>query len=78
LGKENSTDWSRQIIYNIINQRYERLKPVIITTNLSVQELNRRVGEATVSRLLEMCQGIKLNGSDYRIELHRQLNCSNN
>ena len=66
LGKENRTEWSNSIIYTIINNRYENYKPIIVTTNLAIKELENRVGEATVSRLIEMCEGIKMDGLDYR------------
>ncbi len=66
LGKEKSTDWSNTIIYTIINNRYENYKPTIVTTNLSIKELENRIGDASVSRLIEMCDGIKMDGFDYR------------
>lgn len=66
LGKEKATEWSNNIIYTIINNRYEDYKPLIVTTNLSVKELENTIGEATVSRLIEMCDGVKINGVDYR------------
>lgn len=66
LGKEKSSEWSNSIIYSIINNRYENYKPTIVTTNLSIKELEDTVGDATVSRLIEMCDGVKMNGFDYR------------
>lgn len=66
LGKENTTEWSNSIIYSIINSRYEGFKPTIFTTNLQIKELEQTVGEATVSRLIEMCDGILMNGIDHR------------
>lgn len=66
LGKEKCTEWSNNIIYTIINNRYENYKPVIVTTNLSIKELENQIGEASVSRLIEMCNGIKMDGMDFR------------
>lgn len=66
LGKEKCTDWSNNIIYTIINNRYEDYKPIIVTTNLSIRELENNIGSASVSRLIEMCEGIKMDGVDFR------------
>ena len=66
LGKEKCTEWSNNIIYTIINNRYENYKPTIVTTNFSVKELENQIGEASVSRLIEMCDGVKMDGFDFR------------
>lgn len=74
LGKEKPSEWVLEKLYHIINQRYENLKPIIITTNydsntlinrLSTKE-NSSTAEAIVSRLNEMCTGIYMNYEDYR------------
>lgn len=66
IGKENSTDWSNSILYRVINRRYEDYKPIIITTNYSIKELEQNIGKATFSRIIEMCDGIKMDGNDFR------------
>jgi DNA replication protein DnaC len=66
LGKEKCTEWSNNIIYTIINNRYENYKPTIVTTNLSIKELENQIGDASVSRLIEMCDGVKMDGFDFR------------
>jgi len=66
LGKENVTDWTNSMIYTIINNRYENYKPLIVTTNLGLGELEDAIGIATLSRLIEMCEGVKVDGVDYR------------
>ena len=69
LGKEKSTPWVQQMLYEVINTRYENKKSLVVTTNSGMKQLEERmpdVGAAIVSRLLEMCQGVKLNGPDRR------------
>ena len=69
LGKENPTAWVQQTLYEVINTRYENNKPLIVTTNTKMKALADRmpeVGEAIVSRLLEMCHGVELGGPDRR------------
>ena len=68
IGKEKNTEWSNSILYRVINRRYENYKPVIITSNLTIAELEKEIGEATVSRIIEMCDGVKMNGKDARKE----------
>jgi len=41
LGKEQCSDWSMSTLYSIFNDRYEDMKPTIITTNYSADDLVR-------------------------------------
>jgi DNA replication protein DnaC len=69
LGKEKPTPWVEQMLYEIINARYEEEKPLIITTNTSMREIQDRyenTGPAIVSRIVEMCRGVKVDGDDWR------------
>lgn len=68
LGKERQTEWSNAILYQVINRRYENYLPVIITTNEDMGTLERNIGEATLSRLIETCKGVKMEGKDHRKE----------
>ncbi len=69
LGKEKPSQWVEEKLYTIVNARYEDYKPIIITSNYSLEDIEARLensGEAIVSRLMEMCKGLKMNGPDYR------------
>lgn len=66
LGVEQSTEWSVTKIYNIIDSRYRNKLPLIVTTNVSIEDLKEMYGERTVDRLLEMCTPIKNNGPSIR------------
>ena len=77
LGKEQCTDWSMPIIYSILNDRYEEMKPTIITTNYNedmlIQRLTPKGGdssniEAIISRLRETNTVITMVWDDYRSE----------
>lgn len=47
------TDWQKRFLYRIIDSRYRRLKPVIITANVKDQEEFRsRVGYQVADRLM--------------------------
>ena len=66
LGKERKTEWSQQILFDVINSRYEHMLPTIITTNFNEDGLANHAGGAVWSRLYEMCSGVKTRSGDYR------------
>lgn len=66
VGKEKQTEWSESVMFGIINSRYESMKPVIITSNFSQDELEEYFGSACYSRLIEMCYALNTKGEDYR------------
>jgi DNA replication protein DnaC len=67
LGAENQTDWVLEQLYSIVNARYESERAIVATTNLAPDELGERLGERTVSRLVEICgDPITLAGEDRR------------
>ena len=39
LGKEQCSDWSMSTLYSILNDRYEDMKPTIVTTNYNADSL---------------------------------------
>lgn len=39
LGKEQCSDWSMSTLYSILNDRYEDMKPTIVTTNYNTDDL---------------------------------------
>ena len=75
LGKEQCTDWSVSTLYSILNDRYEDMKPTIITTNYNADELVRALtpkggdgtkARAIISRLREVSTVITMAWPDYR------------
>ncbi|MBE6075917.1 MAG: ATP-binding protein [Clostridium lundense] len=68
LGTEQDTDWARTKIYNILDSRYRNGLPLIITTNLSLRELENRYEKRTYDRVLEMCTPVFNDGKSIRVE----------
>jgi DNA replication protein DnaC/primosomal protein DnaI len=74
LGKESASAWSASMIFQIVNYRYESMRPLIVTSQYDLAGLEKRIarqGEresacAIVSRLRQMCHEIKLSGNDRR------------
>ncbi|NEZ85864.1 AAA family ATPase [Clostridium botulinum] len=66
LGTEPDNKWTRSMIYQIIEKRNSTGLPVIITTNISIDELKERYDDRTYSRLVKMCSFIRNTGTDIR------------
>jgi len=71
VGKVQHRDpaFTQEMYYRIIDDRYTQDRPVIITTNLSLDDLETHIGGACADRLREMC-GLKgmmtMKGTSYR------------
>ena len=69
LGAERSTEFAQEQVFNIIDARYRSGKPMIITTNLTAEELRKpqEVGYARIyDRILERCFPIAVMGESRR------------
>jgi len=60
LGAHNYTDWVRNKLYSILNYRLNHALPVIITTNINLEDLEEYLGERTTSRIYQMCRPYRL------------------
>lgn len=71
LASEADTEYRNEIIYNVIDSRYRAGLPVIITTNLTAQELKNAQDirkQRIYSRLFERCIPVEVKGVDRRRE----------
>ena len=71
LGKENSTENTLALLYQLINRVYDNEKSIVITTNYNSIDLARKLGErgqAIVSRITEMCEPVIFKGEDWRMK----------
>jgi DNA replication protein DnaC len=68
LGSQKPSLFVQDILYYVINSRYNGQRTTIFTTNFS-EDLGDRIGERLRSRLYEMAEEIRLAGvPDYRRE----------
>lgn len=54
LGAHNYSEWVCNKLFTIINHRYNRNLPCVITTNLDLNELDAKIGRRSTSRIVEM------------------------
>lgn len=66
IGAEVPKDWKQEKMYIIINKRYENMKPVLLTSNCSIEELETSLGGRITSRLAEMTHTVTITGDDFR------------
>lgn len=68
LGTEFSTPFTRSTVYEIINHRQLNSKPTIISTNLSIDELEKAYTQRVVSRICGKYRCFEFLGNDIRFE----------
>ncbi len=66
IGAEKPSEWVDEQLYGIIDLRYRMERATIFTTNCSVNQLEKQIGSRTVSRIIDMTDGIGVDGPDYR------------
>ncbi len=66
LGTEFSTQFTVSAIYNIINSRLLASKPTIISTNLSMEQLEATYTQRISSRILSEYTILRFDGTDIR------------
>jgi DNA replication protein DnaC len=73
LGARRPSDWVREVLYGLLNTRYNRKRLTILTTNFGDEPdarggetLELRVGAPVRSRLWEMTQLVVIGAEDFR------------
>lgn len=69
FGMERGTEYGLEQVYNVIDSRYRSRRPLIVTTNLSLQDLQHPQDTAHAriyDRLMEMCAPIRFSGENFR------------
>lgn len=75
LSAERKTEYMQEIVFNVIDARYRANLPLIVTTNLTREELLNPADltyQRIFSRLFEMCAPIEIAGKDRRQQTLRE------
>lgn len=72
FGKEKATDWATERLYVLVESRYQRLLPTIMTSNRTLDELDVLGYGAAVSRLQQTNRFVRVDSQDLRPELGRK------
>lgn len=69
LGVERQTDFMREMVYSIIDSRYRAGLPLIVTTNMTIEEIKKPADVSNsriYDRIIERCFPVEVNGSSRR------------
>ena len=73
LGAERQSEYSLEQVYSVIDIRYQSKKPLIVTTNLPLEEIKNPKNmeyQRIYDRILEMCVPIHFVGESKRKSAH--------
>lgn len=69
LGTERSTDYALEKVYNVIDSRTRANKPMILTTNLTLEEMLYKADiryKRVYDRIFETCYPVEISGTSFR------------
>lgn len=70
LGAERGTEYAREQVYSVVDGRYSKNRPMIVSTNLTPQQMTTSDDitlQRIYSRIIERCFPLKYNGADRRL-----------
>ena len=69
LGTESESSYAKEIVYRVIDGRYRIKKPMVITTNLTLESMQNCMDidkKRVYDRILEVCYPMQFNGKSFR------------
>jgi DNA replication protein DnaC len=76
LDKRRGTEWGREMLFSVINSRYNNRLPTVLTLNTALTELDAvapgrlalesLLGAATLDRIFELATVVEFDGPSYR------------
>ncbi len=72
LGTEFTNEFTRSQLFSIFNQRITNRRPLVISTNLTLEDIKKNYSERFLSRLAENSYICNLKGPDIRIIKKRE------
>lgn len=74
LGAERTTSYGQEIVYDVIDTRYQQKRPILVSTNLTLEELTAPqdvMAERIYGRILECCLPIRVETGRKRATAER-------
>lgn len=71
IGRGQSEDEEKYMLYQVINGRYNRRRPTVLASNLGKRDFLKYLGAASADRLSESAVALELSGQSYRAEIRR-------
>lgn len=71
LGAERGTDFALEKVYNIVDSRYRKNLPMILTTNLTIEDMKSEVDmryRRIYDRVFETCYPMQFTGPSWRMK----------
>lgn len=69
LGAERGTDFKLEQVYNVVEDRSNSKRPLIVTTNLTMEQM-KNTGDMRYNRIFErvrsMCYPVRMDGESWR------------
>ena len=75
IGRSASVCDEQYMLYQIINERYNRKKPTIMISNQTKKDFFQYIGIATTDRLTESAEVVELTGKSYRAIIRQNTKC---
>lgn len=66
LAAEHHKGWEDDL-FVLLDKRYREMKRTIITSNLSLEEISKKLNDRIASRIAGLCKCIALSGKDVRV-----------
>jgi len=73
FGVQRNTEWEIEMLYNLVDARYEEERVTLITTNKRLDDIRPLADGRIYSRLIEMCYIVQFQGPDYRVSFSKML-----
>jgi DNA replication protein DnaC len=66
IGAEGGSDHDTKLLFEIINKRYENLRPTILISNLNAEALERYLGQRVMDRFRECGMVVAFDWASFR------------
>lgn len=77
IGRSASVCDEQYMLYQIINERYNRRKPTVLISNQTKKDFLQYIGIATADRLTESAEVVELMGKSYRAIIRQKCHINN-